>query len=164
MRITSDGYLRLAGGGIQFNGDTAAANALDDYEEGIWTFAATTTGGSVTMSASVNTCSYLKIGRLVSVGGEVTVDSVSSPTGAIIVTLPFAAASLAQNANIFAGSIFVGNSASKNARDFAVLTQGGTEMRIYIADVSTLSSGNANAQQLQAATVIQFQLSYYATA
>jgi hypothetical protein len=23
-------------GGIQFNGDTAAANALDDYEEGTW--------------------------------------------------------------------------------------------------------------------------------
>ena len=25
------------GGGITFNGDTAAANALDDYEEGTWT-------------------------------------------------------------------------------------------------------------------------------
>ena len=39
MRITSDAYVRLASGtgGIQFNGDTAAANALDDYEEGTWT-------------------------------------------------------------------------------------------------------------------------------
>ncbi len=27
----------LNGGGISFNGDTAAANALDDYEEGTWT-------------------------------------------------------------------------------------------------------------------------------
>jgi len=27
----------LAGGGLTFNGDTAAANALDDYEEGTWT-------------------------------------------------------------------------------------------------------------------------------
>ena len=27
----------LSGGGITFNGDTAAANALDDYEEGTWT-------------------------------------------------------------------------------------------------------------------------------
>ena len=26
----------LAGGGLTFNGDTAAANALDDYEEGTW--------------------------------------------------------------------------------------------------------------------------------
>jgi hypothetical protein len=39
MRITSDAYVRLASGtgGIQFNGDTAAANALDDYEEGTFT-------------------------------------------------------------------------------------------------------------------------------
>ena len=27
----------LSGGGLTFNGDTAAANALDDYEEGTWT-------------------------------------------------------------------------------------------------------------------------------
>ena len=27
----------LSGGGVTFNGDTAAANALDDYEEGTWT-------------------------------------------------------------------------------------------------------------------------------
>jgi hypothetical protein len=39
LRITSDAYVRLASGtgGIQFNGDTAAANALDDYEEGTFT-------------------------------------------------------------------------------------------------------------------------------
>jgi hypothetical protein len=47
MRITSDGYLRMAGGGIQFNGDTAAANALDDYEEGTWTSAKGTITGDV---------------------------------------------------------------------------------------------------------------------
>ena len=27
----------LSGGGVTFNGDTAQANALDDYEEGTWT-------------------------------------------------------------------------------------------------------------------------------
>jgi hypothetical protein len=37
MRITSTGQMRLAGAGITFNGDTAAANELDDYEEGTWT-------------------------------------------------------------------------------------------------------------------------------
>jgi len=29
--------IRLTGDGLTFNGDTAAANALDDYEEGTWT-------------------------------------------------------------------------------------------------------------------------------
>jgi len=65
VRITNDGYLRLAGAGIQFNGDTAAANSLDDYEEG--TFTATVVGGT---TAGVGTYSrqvgvYTKIGNLV---------------------------------------------------------------------------------------------------
>jgi hypothetical protein len=48
MRITSDKYMRMAAGtgGIQFNGDTAAANALDDYEQG--TFTATVGIGTTT--------------------------------------------------------------------------------------------------------------------
>tara|TARA_B100000003_G_scaffold206198_1_gene221255 strand:- start:1967 stop:2644 length:678 start_codon:yes stop_codon:yes gene_type:complete len=36
-KIDANGYLRLAAGGIQFKGDTAAANALEEYEEGTWT-------------------------------------------------------------------------------------------------------------------------------
>lgn len=35
-KIDASGYLRLAAGGIQFKGDTAAANALEEYEEGTW--------------------------------------------------------------------------------------------------------------------------------
>jgi len=66
MRITSDGYLRLAAGGIQFNGDTAAANALDDYEEG--TFTATLKGSSSDPSTPVTTtANYTKIGRQVTI-------------------------------------------------------------------------------------------------
>lgn len=52
------------GGGLCFNGDTAAANALDDYEEGDWTATITSTVGSIT-SYSVNSAKYTKIGRLV---------------------------------------------------------------------------------------------------
>ena len=39
LKIDDAGYLRLSADspGIQFGGDTAAANALDDYEEGTWT-------------------------------------------------------------------------------------------------------------------------------
>ena len=68
MRITSDAYVRLAAGtgGIQFNGDTAAANALDDYEEGTWTpniDNGYSTVNTVTYTAQNGT--YTKIGRLV---------------------------------------------------------------------------------------------------
>jgi hypothetical protein len=68
MRITSDGYLRMASGsgGIQFNGDTAAGNALDDYEEGTFTpvIQGTTTAGTGTYTAQVGR--YTKIGNRVS--------------------------------------------------------------------------------------------------
>ena len=66
LRITNDGYLRLAGAGIQFNGDTADANSLDDYEEG--TFTATLKGGTTDPTTPVTTTGYYtKIGNLVNV-------------------------------------------------------------------------------------------------
>lgn len=68
MRITSDGYMRMAAstGGIQFNGDTAAANALDDYEEGTFTptIIGTTTAGTATYGGGQQGL-YTKIGRMV---------------------------------------------------------------------------------------------------
>lgn len=67
MRITSDGYLRMASGsgGIQFGGDTSAANALDDYEEGTWAptvLSGGFTGISLSSSARAR---YTKIGDVV---------------------------------------------------------------------------------------------------
>lgn len=66
------GYLRMASGtgGIQFNGDTAAANALDDYEEGTWNgdIIGTTVAGSIDWAAGGTNrrrCFYTKIGRVV---------------------------------------------------------------------------------------------------
>ena len=53
----------LAGGGLTFNGDTAAANALDDYEEGSWT------PGVVGMTFEVGEGRYTKIGSRVQCSG-----------------------------------------------------------------------------------------------
>ena len=50
-------------GGITFNGDTAAANALDDYEEGSWTPSFSNVTNVGTTSGRV--CIYRKIGSLV---------------------------------------------------------------------------------------------------
>ena len=91
-RITSDGYLRMAAstGGIQFNGDTAAANALDDYEEGTFTATLTpSTSGTITLSDSTST--YTKIGNQVTVKSKLVVSSVATPIGTIteIGGLPF---------------------------------------------------------------------------
>ncbi len=88
FRIKFAGTERLrvqSGGGISFNGDTAAANALDDYEEGTWT--PDVVLGTVT---GVNG-HYTKVGRLVTVSGYVNDFSDRSSSSPVRVSgLPFA--------------------------------------------------------------------------
>ena len=67
------GYRRLTvhgDGGICFQGDTSASNALDDYEEGTWTI---TGSNSITISDTYNTGHYIKIGKLVHCHGMLQV-------------------------------------------------------------------------------------------
>ena len=62
----------LSTGGITFNGDTADANALDDYEEGDFTPTFEGGSGSITVSGyAVQYGKYVKIGRMVYVEGVV---------------------------------------------------------------------------------------------
>ena len=78
-------------GGICFNGDTAAANALDDYEEGEYTANVRVTSGSATFdSGSGNKLYYTKIGDIVYVNGGFTASSVSGAGGNLQFSLPFA--------------------------------------------------------------------------
>jgi len=68
------------GGGLTFNGDTAAANALDDYEEGYWT-ATATDGMALTNDAGSNNYAsrrYIKIGRHVTAWFDVRFSSSNS--------------------------------------------------------------------------------------
>jgi hypothetical protein len=74
-----------SGGGISFNGDTAAANALDDYEQGTWT----PTGEGITYAQA--TGSYVKVGRMVMVTYNITFPSTGNTGGAQINSLPFSA-------------------------------------------------------------------------
>lgn len=64
--ITTEGYLRLASNGIQFNGDTSDSNSLDDYEEGTWT---PNLVGGVSGEATYLTRQawYTKVGRVVTI-------------------------------------------------------------------------------------------------
>ena len=75
-------------GGLCFNGDTAADNALDDYEEGTWT--PTMSQGSATMQGAT----YTKVGRLVHV--SVYANSFTNNTSSAIIQfngLPFTSSS-----------------------------------------------------------------------
>jgi hypothetical protein len=71
--------------GLTFNGDTAAANALDDYEEGTWTPTQTVVGAV----GSVISANYRKIGSLVYFQFDI-IAATTADTGQFQVVLPFA--------------------------------------------------------------------------
>jgi hypothetical protein len=73
--------------GITFNGDTAAANALDDYEEGTWTpvvKVGTTTNTSVSPIGR-----YTKIGNIVYIQATITTITKNGAGNLTIQGLPF---------------------------------------------------------------------------
>jgi hypothetical protein len=75
-------------GGITFNGDTANANTLNDYEEGSYntTFATDT---SATVPNFAGTTYYIKIGKMVHIHGQIAVSGSSSGGINLHVPLPF---------------------------------------------------------------------------
>ena len=85
--------LYLSGGA--YLGGTAAANQLDDYEEGTWTPVLSDGTNNATASVAVGT--YTKIGRMVHVKATLTVTSLGSVAGSLlfITGLPFTASSAA---------------------------------------------------------------------
>jgi hypothetical protein len=73
----------LSGGGLTFNGDSAQANALDDYEEGSWT--PTVLSGTISGSGT-----YTKIGNIVKIEAKLTSFTDRSTSNAVSVSsLPF---------------------------------------------------------------------------
>jgi hypothetical protein len=119
LRITNDGYLRLAGKGIQFNGDTADANSLDDYEEGTWT---PSIGGTATYSQQVGI--YTKVGRLVTASFLLTVTTRGTGSQQAISGLPFTSAANSR----YAGSV----------SRFASLAANTIALSCYVPAVNTL--------------------------
>ena len=96
--------LYLSGG--VYLGGTGAANYLDDYEEGGWTPTVTGESGG-TMGLSGATGSYVKVGRMVTVNGFVSISSAGSASGTLqFSNLPFTVADTVGSTGIEAsGSI-----------------------------------------------------------
>jgi hypothetical protein len=120
LDITDGNLIVAAGHGIDFSNDTNAAGTtnelFDDYEEGVYTpVFSPMTSGSITLQPSWNTYSYERVGNVVHVHGRVRLDSVSSPTGALQVSLPFARQSVGEDADRLTGLIFIQNAAANIA-------------------------------------------------
>lgn len=79
-----------SGAGVSFPATQSAssdANTLDDYEEQTWT---PTLGGSATYTVQQGT--YTKIGRLIFISGQITVNAIGTGSTTTISGLPFASA------------------------------------------------------------------------
>ena len=73
------------------------ANTLDDYEEGVFDVTLTCASGTATLDFT--RMAYTKIGRQVTITGQLQVSAVSTPTGAVTMgNLPFPIVALSQRA------------------------------------------------------------------
>jgi len=103
-----------SGGGISFNGDTAAANALNDYEYGSWTPTYAPTGGVSGATYYTQTGQYVKIGRFVMVQFYY---SISATTG----SGNFRLSGLPYNANSYGAGSLMSHSLGLNSNRWYVI-------------------------------------------
>jgi hypothetical protein len=157
MRITSTGQVRLAGAGITFNGDTATANELDDYEEGTWTpsVAGRTTTGTATYSVQSGT--YRKIGSTVIIQCYIVYTGGTGTGGLKIDGLPFAAGST--SGQIFIGSVsLVDIAAPAGSQNFCSINPSASDIGI---DYFSASGGSPTNNTYDANGGIYAQIQYF---
>jgi hypothetical protein len=140
--------------GILFGTDTAAANALDDYEEGTFTPSIAFGGASVDMTYFDRQGNYTKIGRQVTCVMYIALTAVGSSTGnAQITGLPFTCANLNRGtvgapsfrfSNItFSGQLTGSVPNNGTTIDLANTSLLGTQTSLTNANFSTASEFNA---------------------
>lgn len=104
------GLLTLNGGQIKFPATqvpSADANTFDDYEEGTWTPTMTFGGSATGVTYTTQIGRYTKIGRLVTIEGELLLSSNGTGVGAaLILGLPFTVG-ISTSANIIGYTQFV---------------------------------------------------------
>ena len=64
-----------------------SGTVLSNYEEGVWATGMTADGGTITLV--YDKMNYTRVGRVVTLSGEIVVNTISSPTGDIYISLPF---------------------------------------------------------------------------
>ena len=145
----------LDDGGICFNSDTAAANALDDYEEGTWSPTYKVgSGSSYTMSAATYTSSntggtYQKIGRVVTFSLRIQCSSFTINNGAqvTIIGLPFTSTNTGDTGSQH-GATFSYAQAICNSNNGYIpqlhIPNNNTEIDFYTCNGNTYQTGDGN--------------------
>jgi hypothetical protein len=124
----------LSGGGITFNGDTATANALDDYEEGTFTpkfVSSTDSNDNVTNSRAGY---YTKIGDIVYITVNLISNDLSGITGTdqvILDDLPFTAKDTSSGND---QAVTIGQYRFLATTDHTAIVQNGTDQIAFTTD------------------------------
>lgn len=154
VRVSGDGYLRLAGTGIQFNGDTADANSLDDYEEGTFTptiVYSTTNTPSYYGSGQLGR--YTKVGRIVQVQIYLNWNENGSVGNISVSGLPFTSINSQPRAT---ASILTFGFVALSSSMTGIVDNNSTNISLFIDDNSgnTPTAANTDADQDLYITVI----------
>jgi hypothetical protein len=150
MFLDTSGQLSVPAGVLL--GGTAAANLLDDYEEGTWTptIFGSSTAGTYELSANTS-CTYVKIGGLVTILGRIITNSAitGGGTGSVRISgLPFSMSGSIYGApfcGITSGIAFTGSYISIERISSGATTtlyvngvdNAGTQTQIPISNVGT---------------------------
>ena len=148
--------LRVTDNGLTFNGDTAAANALDDYEFGNWTPAVGSGGWTINQTSFAK---YVKVGALVTVWCYINFGGTGNSDAIQITGLPF---TIAGN-NYSPGSLDVGNGGVKGAYSRTEGHTSGTVAFFYPSE-NTGSSRIALTGNQVASNYFIFTIQYFTTA
>jgi hypothetical protein len=134
--------------GILFGSDTAAANALDDYEEGTWT-PSDQSGAGLTFSNTSGNCLYTKVGRFVTLTALLVFPSTANGNTVVIGGLPFNPAS---TSNGVMGGFFTYKTDSDSVSVW--MGVGGT-LQFYSANGGDRSNANLSADDVRFVVVYQ---------
>ena len=86
----SNTRIRIDSDGLKFGSDSAAANALNDYEEGTWTPVLNDSGAGITNTGGTSYNWYVKVGKVVHLSANIVFSAADNSGNPIRITgLPF---------------------------------------------------------------------------
>jgi len=144
--------------GILFGSDTAAANTLDDYEEGTWT--ATLKGSTTDPTTPVTTTGlYTRVGRLVTITASFDNVDTTGAAGDVTVTgIPFNNSTPYTRVSGVVG--YLGNFPITNKYASCAMDENATA--IYFNDIAGTGYGAALQHSAGAGRYLRFEMTYYA--
>jgi hypothetical protein len=132
--------LYLSGGA--YLGGTAAANKLDDYEEGTWD---PEVGGTATYNFQRGT--YTKIGNIVSVTFDISINSIGTGSTTTMSGFPFASSSDIASLN-YTGSVSYFAGLNLSNVFLGLYMQTGVSQCVFVGGVSSATTISNNAMAL----------------